>query len=40
MATSYANAYGIAIGVGVAGIVVCLLLMYVKSRYANQVKAE
>lgn len=39
MATSYANAYGIAIGVGVAGIVVCLLLMYVKSRYANQVKA-
>ena len=38
MATSYANAYGIAIGVGVAGIVVCLLLMYVKSRYANQVK--
>ena len=39
MATSYANAYGIAIGVGVAGIVVCLLLMYVKSRYADQVKA-
>lgn len=39
MATSYANAYGIAIGVGVAGIVVCRLLMYVKSRYANQVKA-
>ena len=35
MATSYANAYGIAIGVGVAGIVVCLLLMYVKSRYAD-----
>ena len=39
MATSYANAYSIAIAVGVAGIVVCFLLMYVKDRYAKQAKA-